>query len=629
MSGGQDATRRQRLRASGWLWAIHIALGAAIGQRWLTHVHAGADLRAELFMQAALVSTMAMLSAVVALPLLASSAAIRSPRILVVLHALAWGAFLLMLYADTVIYGMFRYHFNGLVWHELTTPGSEDAIHLDARLWTEVAIGMSVVLLGEVLLFRWLSARVAKARSGGPRWRSRGAWVAAVVVALVLFEKGSYAWADLVRDRSITARGSLFPLYQPLTIKDLVGKRRGMELARRETVDLGREGVLIRYPIQRPVLPAATPRPNVLIVVIDSLRHDAMTPEIMPRLSKWAEGARRFQQHVSGGNSTRFGIFSLIYGLHGSYWAPILNEQAPPVLVSALVEAGYEPRVLSSASMSSPEFRSTCWIGIESSVQDALSGAEKYLRDRNLAAEFNAWIAARDAARPFFAFALIDSPHQTYSVDPERTPFRPYLERVDYLKMASEPSPEQIELVLNRYKNACAAADDAVASMLDGLERLGLAKDTLVLITGDHGEEFYEHGHFGHTSNFTAVQTHVACALAGPGIAPGDETRPTSHVDVAPTLLERLGVSPDLRADYSVGLNMLDPPAQRLRAIAGWQEMALWLDGGVLYVPMEGHKGLVSGFHYDWRPMDDDRALIESGRPALIQLSEECRRFLR
>jgi membrane-anchored protein YejM (alkaline phosphatase superfamily) len=387
--------------------------------------------------------------------------------------------------------------------------------------------------------------------------------------------------------------------------------------------------VLIQYPLVRPRIPADHAKPNILVIVIDSLRRDMLTSAVMPRLTRWAEKARRFQQHLSGGNATRFGIFSLVYGLHGSYWTPILSEQAPPVLVTSLVEAGYEPRVISAATMNSPEFRSTCWVSIEDSVHDHFTGGEKYERDREVGADFESWLGTRDAKRPFFAFALLDSPHQVYSVDPALTPFVPYAQRVDYLELGNAPTAEAIQLLLNRYKNACAAADSVVAGMLDELERRGLADDTIVVITGDHGEEFYEHGHFGHTSNFTPEQTWVSFAMRGPGIVARDEQRPTSHIDLAPTLLELLGVDPRLRDKYSLGSNLLAPAPARLRVIAGWQELGLWLDRGILYIPMEGHKGLVEAYDYDWKPMADDAALLDDGKSALGRLSEECRRFLR
>lgn len=631
----QETTRGARLSACYWTWLANIGLGALVGQRWLAH-SSGGDLGAALFMQAALVSTLAMLAAVPLLPLLLVAWGVPSRRLAAALHAALWTLFLLLVYADTVVYGMFRYHFNGLVWHELTTEGSEDSIHLDGTLWTQVALGTLAVLLLQWFLWNRIHQRALRTREAGPsqgrsprRWFARPkVLAAAALLALVAGEKSVYAWADLTRDRNITARSRLMPLYQPLTIKDLLGKRLGFDLSGRERVKIASEGVLIRYPLETPRIPADSQKPNILVVVIDSLRRDVMVPEVMPRLARWSEGARRFRQHLSGGNATRFGVFSLVYGLHGSYWMPILNEQAPPVLVTALVEAGYETRVISAASMNSPEFRSTCWVSVEDSVHDRFEG-EKYLRDRAVAADFRQWIATRDASRPFFAFALIDSPHQVYSVDPELTPFTPYEQRLDYLKLGGVPSAEMIQNVKNRYLNACAAADVAVAGMLEELEARGLAQNTLVVVTGDHGEEFYEHGTFGHTSNFTPVQTWVSFAMAGPGVTAGEELLPTSHLDLAPTLLELLGVDRGLREQYSVGLNLLDPPEQRLRAIGGWQEAAIWLEEAILLIPLEGHKGLVEPYSYDWKPLDLVPSAIPGAREALAQLSLECRRFLR
>ncbi len=622
--------RRARLLACYWAWLANIVLGAIIGQRWLAHSSRSGELAAEFFMQGALVSTLAMIGALVFLPLCILAFAIPSVRVLAALHAVLWTLFLVLLYADTVIYGMFRYHFNGLVWHELTTPGSEDAIHLDARLWLQVGAVALVVGLGQWWFWTWCARRTQTARAPQSRWFKRPAWIAGLCLfAAILGEKGTYAYADMTRNRSVMARSRLFPLYQPLTIKRLIGKKMGYDLSKRERVELAGAGVLIQYPLERPRLPADGPRPNVLIVVIDSLRRDMLTAEVSPQLTRWSAGGRRFQQHLSGGNATRFGIFSLVYGLHGSYWPSILNEQAPPVLVTSLMEAGYEPRVMSAASMNSPEFRSTCWVTIEDQVFDKHEGQEKYVRDQLVAKNFEDWLAVRDAKQPFFAFALLDSPHQTYSVDPALTPFQPYEERVDYLKMGGEPDAGLIARVKNRYMNACASADAVAGRMLAALERHGLAENTIVVVTGDHGEEFYEHGHFGHTSNYTPEQTWVSFAMRGPGIEPGEEQRPTSHIDLAPTLLEMLGVAPALRPRYSLGTNLFDPNPTRLRVIAGWQELALWRDGGILYIPMEGHKGLVEGYGYDWKPLEDETELLRSGAGALQELSEECRRFLR
>jgi membrane-anchored protein YejM (alkaline phosphatase superfamily) len=558
---------------------------------------------------------------------------VRAPRVCALVHAAVWALWLLLVYADTVIFGMFRYHFNGLVVHEMFAADTGDAIHLDARLWAQIAVMVAVVAALEWAGFMFIARRAAARTTTRRRWIARpGAWAVLALAAIVIGEKVTFAWADLVRNREITARGRLFPLYQPLTVNNLVGKRLGFDPADRPRVELAGGGLLLQYPLEAPRIDPAGARPNILIIVADSLRHDMLDPKIMPVVERWSHGARVFDNHLSGGNSTRFGLFSLIYGIHGTYWAPVLNEQTPPVLITALAGLGYDLRVLSSASMSSPEFRSTAWVTMEDAVEDRLPEPEKWQRDDHVARRFDEWLgerSARGAHDPFFAFTLLDSPHQTYSVAPDLTPFEPWERRLDYIKMSSRPDDAQIALVKNRYLNSVAHADRVIGRMLDALAARGVADNTIVVVTGDHGEEFFEHGFFGHTSNYTAVQTWVTFVMRGPGIEPGVERRPTSHLDLAPTLLELLGADPAQRERYSTGLNLLAPPERRLRAIAGWQELALWLDGGILYVPLEGHKGLVEGFDFQWRRLADDAALRESGAADLKQLALECRRFLR
>jgi uncharacterized protein len=623
---------RSRVRGSLALWIVNLFAATCIGTAWIEQVPSDAPWRVHLFAGAALLSTCAILSALVAAPLGLFAAALPFPRWLGAIHAVAWTVFDCLVFADTRVFRLFRYHFNGMVWNELTTSGVEDAIHLDAHVWVPLGIGALVSLLVQLLLWRRFVSRARDVRAPRLRWYARRPlWIGAVLVGALLYEKATYAWADLAREREITSLTRLYPLYQPLTLKGLA-KRWGYDMAERERVPLAGGGLLLHYPLEEPRIAPAGPRPNIVMIVVDSLRSDLLDAQHLPQVWRWSQGARRFHNHLSGGNGTRFGLFSLLYGIHGSYWSLMYEEHCPPVLIRALEQLGYDLRVLSSASMSFPEFRSTAWVTIEDRVEDRSELPTKQERDSYLAERFDGWLGERQqrgAREPFFLFALLDSPHQTYSVAPDLTPFVPYVASVDYLALSASPSPDAILQVKNRYLNAVAHADRVVGRMLDTLERRGLSRDTLVIVTGDHGEEFYEHGFFGHTSNFTAVQTHVTFVLGGPGVEPGDEERPTSHIDVVPTLLEALGADPSQRASYSTGFNLLSPPSERLRVIASWQELGLWAREGILWVPLEGHKGFIEGYDYDWKPLPDDGPLRRSQAAALVKLAEECRRFLR
>ncbi len=627
MSQPRARSRGERVRALGFSWLVGLTIGSLVGLSWLSAAPL-LGVQAWIFAHAALVCSVAILALVPALALLPLFLRARALRGEAWVQALVWSLFALALYADTRVFALFRYHFNGMVWNLFTTGGAGDAVQIPASNWILAGLGALLLALALGWLFR-RSAGWWAPLSRASRAVTLGAWTLA---ALLLLEKGLFARADLVRDRNVTALARCFPLYQRLTVERLAARVFGMKLEARPGVALAGEGLLLRYPLERLVPAASAPRPNVLIVVIDSLRADALTNEIMPNLSRYAQTARVFRDHVSGGNATRFGIFSLLYGLHGAYWKPVLEENAPTQLVRTLQDLSYDVHAFSGPSLSSPEFRSTVFVSMEAQVEDELPGTEKHARDTLLAERFRHWNAARrllGGERPFFAFVLLDSPHQAYSYPPGAEVFRPSAGEVDYVAMSSSPAPEQVQAVRNRFQNAVHHADHVLGELLDELSARGELEHTLVCVTGDHGEEFLEHGRFGHTSDFTPEQVHVAFVLGGPGIPPGEETRPTAHVDLVPTLLEAVGVPASSRGSYSNGESLLAPPAQRVRVIAGWEELGLWLPGGILRVPLEGSRGGIEPLAYDWTPHPDGDAFVRANTPALAALAEACRRFLR
>ncbi len=614
----------ERRRAVCFSWLVGSATGTLAGWSWIAGLPL-AGVQPWLFAHAALVSTaatLALLPTLLLAPLLLRARRVPGEAWI---QAAVWALFGLALYADTRVFALFRYHMNGMVWNLFTTGGAGDAVQIPLSNWILALGGAALACAALGWLFRASAGRWARP--------ARGLRIgAACVLGLVLLEKGLFARADLVRERRVTVLARCFPLYQRLTIGKLAQRAFGMNLAQRPSVALAGDGLLLHYPLARPQPDPRGARPNVLLVVIDSLRADALREDVMPELTRFARGARVFENHLSGGNATRYGIFSLFYGLHGSYWMPVLDENAPPVLIRTLADLGYDLHAFSGPSLSSPEFRSTVFVSMEPAVEDNYPQKQKYERDEHLAERFRAWNHARrllGGERPFCAFALIDSPHQAYSYPPGGELFRPSADEVDYVAMSSTPSPEQIAAVRNRYLNAVHHADHVLGELLAELSAAGELEHTIVCVTGDHGEEFLEHEHFGHTSNFTPEQVHVAFVLGGPGIPPGREKGPTAHVDLAPTLLELLGVPASARADYCNGENLLAPVPGRVRVISGWDEAGLWIPEGILRVPLEGHRGAVEALTFDWQPHPDEDALLARCGPQLQALAAACRRFLR
>jgi arylsulfatase A-like enzyme len=135
------------------------------------------------------------------------------------------------------------------------------------------------------------------------------------------------------------------------------------------------------------------------------------------------------------------------------------------------------------------------------------------------------WIDEGPSDRPFLATYLPIAGHHPYET-PTPGPF-----------------PESSEV--DRYHNALHYADEAVGELLDGLRQRGLARDTLVVVLGDHGEAFGEHaGNFGHTLAVYEENVRVPLLFAGPGVfsSPVRVGRVASLVDVGPTVLDLLGL---------------------------------------------------------------------------------------
>ena len=101
---------------------------------------------------------------------------------------------------------------------------------------------------------------------------------------------------------------------------------------------------------------------------------------------------------------------------------------------------------------------------------------------------------------------------------------------------------------------ACAVADDAIGTMLATLERKGKLANTVVVLYGDHGDDYWTHGFKAGMVHGTEPYTNVTwtpLAIAGAGIAPGICDGIASTIDIAPTCLAALGVDERLPFAHS------------------------------------------------------------------------------
>lgn len=507
--------------------------------------------------------------------------------IIYVLAVVLFSALQVLVYMDRFVYHLYGFHLdNSFVRNLIMTPGGMDSMGTSNSTQLTFAIIFTVIFAIQAVLLM-LVLNVRQVRSALSPFCRKRAIVTSAIAALGLagFERVAYGWSNLTNFAPVLAASTAFPLYMPLTFNSL-GKRLGYKVDRDPAMKVNMESARLQYPL-KPLQrePAAKPL-NIVWLVSESLRYDMLDPKIMPAAHQFAQRSQWFRKHYSGGNGTRMGMFSMFYGLYGNYWFPFLAERRGPVLIDTLLDMNYQMMMFTSAKFSYPEFDKTIFARMPSDRLHEGTLQPKWRRDIENVDQLLDFIDKRDPTRPFMTFMFFDGPHANYYFPKEAAIATPYSEDLNYATMDVS---KDIQLIKNRYINACHQLDTQWARILQYLESHQLLDSTIVLLTGDHGEEFMEKGRWGHNSEFTEEQTRPPFVLWVPGHAPREVTSMTSHLDIPATILPLLGVKNPAQ-DYSLGFDLLSQPSRDFTIVCDWSNVGFIGQEYKAVFPMKGYQ---------------------------------------
>jgi membrane-anchored protein YejM (alkaline phosphatase superfamily) len=545
---------------------------------------AGLTLAGRAYLAATLATQAALLAVVVALPALAVTLFPRLDRAAVILAPLGAVALHAFLAVDGLLLGILGMHVNRAVLEVALAPDGIASLEVQPREWLRVGLFL-VVLAAAAALAIALSLRVARAGRG----RRIGRVLALTVVLLFASDRVAYAVAPLVHWREPVRAAASLPLH------DLEA-----------SLSVRLEPQRFHYP-RAPLRYRPLPSPpSILWIVVESWRADALDPEQMPAVWRWSRKATRFLDHRSGGNWTYAGVTSQFYGLHATYASAAQEAKRGPVIIDRAMELGYELKVIASRGTRFPKFTETVFAALPAGVvEDDLPGADSAQQDRVLVERAVRFLRDRDPARPCFLVLFLDATHLPYAFAPESIRYRPFTEHLYYTEL-NTPVPR--EPVYNRYRNAVADVDGSLGKVLQALEASGQEPHTIVVLTGDHGQEFFEHGALGHNIALDGPQTAVPLILELPGLAAGDVPGRTRGVDIVPTLLERLGVE-NPPGDYSLGHALPGGAGHGPTVMCGMVDCAvLDEDGSTTVFDPRDPLAPPRVRDPDWRPAPGDRA---------------------
>lgn len=539
--------------------------------------------------------------------------------VLMVVLAFVYQALVLV---DTKTFELYRFHLNSMVWNLMTGGEAGQILSFSTSVYLTGFAVIAGVLIALMLLWRLSGVLAVRA----VKHTSKLLLLALVVVM------GSgqflYAHSDASGYTPVTTASNYIAWPLKVTMKRFL-RRQGVKV-----VNVGQSSDLsmpsfstLNYP-KNPLQCELNKPLNVLIIMVDSLRFDMLTPEIMPNTYAFAQQANVFDSHYSTGNATRFGVFGFFYGLTGNYWFPMVQQQQSPVLLDLLQDNHYVPYIYAAVPLTSPEFDRTVFsrfkgnwnTGIRMSKQKDLPPEwQKRHYDSYITQALVKDLKNHDPQQPFFSFLFYDAPHN-FTFDRLYEPkFKPHLDQVNYLVLNNDYDPEPF---FNLYKNSVNYDDGEIAQILAVLREQKLLDNTVVIISSDHGQEFNDvkENYWGHNSNFSDYQTRVPMIVSWPGDEPRSITYRTSHEDVVPTLVERLFSCKNQVSDYSTGHSLYSDVA-RDNLVVSWSKRAV-MDENYIYV----FGGLDSGAVYDYRYQR--KPDVQASPKTLVQSLDKMSAFL-
>ena len=495
-------------------------------------------------------------------------------RLILGLWCVYFTALFSLLYADYLVVYLYGIHIHEQFLRLATEPGITQDLGLATSSMVKMALTVLLLCAVQVGVFR-LSGLL---RAVAARRCSRVATIVAVAVPILTFAVWSYS--HQVRPVHANADVSAIPFFLPRDQGLQMDGFWGLLGVKRQEEEVGAyleqnddsqfEERLAYSEFRRELelpegLHSKNPL-NILVLGAESWRFDMLNPLVMPRL--WALAQDRgfvSKGHYSTGNRTPESIFGLFSGLSPFYWKVCRDESLNPPFFDVLKRLGYTNRVFTSSTFAYggvDEFVFGEHIDLMDVVNTQKSAATTMQwKRRRLEVEDQAIVdhlaqSLRDGKRTErrMDFAYFYVTHYNYYYPDRFEKFTPAMgsdfAAYDFTLRARR------QKVLNRYKNSCFYLDHLLGQVFDVLDEQDRWKDTVVVITGDHGEEFFEMGRFGHSVSTNRFQTQVPFVMIFP------EHRSirysvTSHADLVPTLLSELTILPTLPSMHT-GKNLLE-----------------------------------------------------------------------
>lgn len=430
----------------------------------------------------------------------------------------------------------------------------------------------------------------------------RGWTRSSIQVRVRLVIRGTDGAERVVADRTLGAGGEGAAVWEPVRadLSAYAGQAVTLHIER-ETISSTRAEsqalppfadpanlVTIEAPRLLPLHPRPGGPPPIVLVVFDTLRADHLSMygyrrETAPHLASLARDGVTFGTCLSAAPWTLPSVATILTGLYpwqhqaglrlpltgavspedeADFLAPfrtfrMVSRMSPhaTTLAERLSAGGYlsagfvENSYLSDRSGLAKGFARYVWANeLRAEVEDPAKRAQFYSRDQPV----RDWLEGHEGS-PLFLFRHYIAPHLPYMAIPGDEQFvRPsdapelgdYFEDEEGL-LAGNYGPPAKRRIVDLYDESIRLADRRFGDLLGALRQAGLYDRALIIVTSDHGEEFWDHGGYGHGHSLykEVIRVPLIVKLPGGRFTGTRALDPVRSIDLAPTILELAGLA--------------------------------------------------------------------------------------
>jgi hypothetical protein len=280
------------------------------------------------------------------------------------------------------------------------------------------------------------------------------------------------------------------------------------------------------------------PADDVLVIAIESLNPDVFAETELPFLDEFSKKCLRLKNHYASGNGTHYGLLGLMYGTPITFYKGGLVTPLSCPYLDRFTARGYRSSAISTRLFGDGHLDAGGYHFLGDYVwnwtrPERIAECVRQTEDDwSIVPHFH-----RELAKPAprFTFLFYLNTHFHYWHAPEYSKYQPEVDE-DFNYNRSDLERYRPAIV-NRYKNTLLEMDAWLKTVLD---KVDLSR-TIVVITGDHGEELLERGRIGHCMTLNRYQTMVPCLVHVPGVAAADVDFVTCHHDLMPSVADALG----------------------------------------------------------------------------------------